>query len=1038
MKLFLRFTLILLVIFTGCTEEDPLDVINDQAYNTVEIISEELTVKAFEGAEAQLSFIAMVKNVSGASASGAAISFSLIGEGCSVSPTATTTDGNGITEGVISVTVPRGESTIQLLANVDGDTDVKTVSITGLEIPTRVQLSTNMPTVTIIGDENVEIAILASATNDQGVGLPDVKLNFTLYPSHPGGDIFGTISQSSNTSSQGRTTAYFNSLGGTGSVIVRCSVDGIENDTTLFDDLALNISTLSDEISDVNVSVNPDCMTLADDSTGTAKIYARVLDENNNGVANLRVNFSCEYGSIGNVTLTDESGRAQAEYRILPMTDFPEAFQEMTDHITAKIPNTAFSETCDLTIVAKYSLPGVLSLTSDIDWIYADNGRTTASLQLVLTDANNEAMANREINLTTTHGAVSSPVITNELGIAHAVFSDIGLPSEDESGHIVPAVITAKYNPWSISTSIEITIREQNRISIIVLQVQEGPLPYPRLITGDSLWVDVICFVADGGFAPQGYVEILWDTDRGRFAQPSTPGGNYYIADGVVGKAHIQAHVEYIDTTIYSNVLEIEVFAGPPKRISVTADPRRLNTDRPTEFSTITATLRDTMNNHVCEGYLVTFNATLGSLNRVSATTNEEGQVSVQLRPGVESGVSVITASVNTEAGEITGQTTVDIESGVGYFIELRALPENIGVSGTGVNSQTYLTASLFDSNHNYVQTAEWIIFEILYEPHVEDGGCHFRNGSNQNDSAQTSNGRATVIINAGSIPGLKTFKASAYFNNRQDTVSAICTKVYVASGPPHFISVSVNNEGVNAEGGCWNLEVSARISDRYMNPVADSIPVVFSCDSVAQIGAAFTGNENSHGQSTHGVAITELTYQSENTFDEITIVAEVNSPSGIKTGERRILLPLQRGVLTLDVSPGNWMIDDEPDAVFTCQAELRDGHGTPINNAPVFFSASRGLFYWYDYRPGPSGYIAYDYLADPPEPAIKYTGWNLPAHIEHREEPGQATVFLMGEEQDFFLDPVTPEINVQVNARVVGNDDVMADPIIITITRHP
>ncbi|MCF7810037.1 Ig-like domain-containing protein [bacterium] len=1043
MKHVLKSVLIILVILTGCTEEDPLNVINDQTYNSVEIISEELEIKAFEGTESQLSFLAVVKNINGASAAGAAINFSLIGEGCSVSPTATTTDANGIVEGVITVTVPRGESTVQLLASVEGGTDVKTVSITGLEIPTKIQMSTNTPAVTVINDENVEISILASATNDQGVGLPDVNLIFALYSSHPGGEIFGSISQSSYTSTAGRTTAYFNSLGGTGSVIVRCTVDGIENDTMLFDDLSLNITTLRDEISDVNITVNPDCMTLADDSTGTAQIYARVLDENNNGVANLRVNFSCDYGSIGNVTLTDETGRAQAEYRILPMTDFPEMYQELTDHITAEIPNTDFSETCDITIVAKYSLPGALSLTTDIDWIYADNGRTTANLQLVLTDANNEAMADREINLTTTHGAVSSPVTTNELGIAHAVFSDVGLPSEDESGHSVPAVITAEYRPWATTASVEVTIKERIRIAAIALQSQEDQLTAG---SGDSTWVGAICFMESGAFAPEGTI-VYFECDRGRFAQPSTTvvgyNGtvvNHFIADPVVGKAHIYAYVDNGDTLVYSNMVEIELIAGPPTRVSVRPDPYDLYTTEPTVFSTITATLRDTANNHVSEGYLVTFAATLGTLDRVSASTDQNGQASVQLRPGVTSGRSVITATVNTRQGDIYGTTTVDIRAGEGNSIELSANPVNIAVAGTGVNSSSTITASLFDPNHNLVQTAHWIIFRILNESPYDEGGSHFRNRA-QIDSAQTSNGRASVILNAGTISGPKLLRAYAVFGeDREDTVSTILSRVSVTSGPPEFINVGFDNEGVDIGGGAWQVEVSARVFDMYMNPVADNIPVVFTTDSVATVGEGVTGNLNRHGQSIKGMAFASLEYQSENTFDTTYIEAEVNSPSGIKRGERRITLPLQRGILTLDVSPGNWMIDYEPDAVFTCQAELRDGHGTAINNAPVIFTATRGQFYWYDHRPGHGGgdYIAYDYLADPPEPAIKYTGWNLPEHVEHREEPGQATVYLMGEMYDFFLDPVTPEVNIQMNARVVGNDDVMADPVVITVTRHP
>jgi len=776
MKHILSFTIILLIILSGCTEEDLINPIDIQSQYSIEIIGEELEIKAFEGTEATLSFVALVTDYYGdESASGVEISFTLIGEGCSVSPAETTSDGNGIVEGVITVTVPAGESTVQLLANVSGDTDVESITVIGLEIPTKVQLTTSTPSVTVIDEENVEIWIIASATNDQGVGLPDIGLRFALYPSDPAGEIFGSISQPSLTGRTGRSTAYFNSLGGTGGVIVRCTVDGIESDNTLFADLALNIVTLRDEISEVSISVNPDYMKLADDSTGTADVYARVMDENNNGIVNLRVNFSCEYGSIGNVTLTDEAGLAQAEYRILPMTDFPLDTQELTDNITAEIPNTLFSDACTITTEAEFVLPGRILLTSDVDFIYADNGLTTASLQIVLKDGNNQALANREIILTASHGSVISSVITDELGMANATFTDTGLPSTGEDGGIVPAVITAEYAPWSLSTTVEITILERNPVASIALQAQEDELTAG---SGDSLWIGVVCFLANGSFATNN-TEVFFECDRGR-VEPNPAlirngsAGAHFIPDySDVGTTHIRAYVDNGDSLIYSNIMEIRLVAGPPTRMSVRANPPELRTTEPTVFSTITATVRDTANNHVSAGYLITFEATLGSLDRVSVSTDDDGEASVKFRAGVESGVSVITATLNTPLGEIVGTTTVDIKAGEGNSIELSANPMVIAIEGTGVNSSSTLTASLYDPNHNLVEHAHWIIFEILNELPYDEGGCHFRNRS-QIDSAQTSNGRASVRVNAGTISGPKLFKASAYFNNRQDTVSEI------------------------------------------------------------------------------------------------------------------------------------------------------------------------------------------------------------------------------------------------------------------------
>jgi hypothetical protein len=959
----------------------------------------------------------------------------------------------------------------QIFARVGPHSDSTSIEVKLIAEPRTIQLYTPTPNLNVVPDQNAEIEIRAVVTDENGNGVPSTKVVYQVRPYSPGAYVFGSLTPVDTTDENGVAITKFNTLGGFGKVFIRADVnigagqysvqlgtndlkkksnigvDGTDANVILPDSLLLNVELLTNGIRELSLAVNPGYLLLPKDTVGTAKVYARVVDQNNNGIPNMRVNFNCEFGTLANPTLTDSTGRASAEYYILPITDFPtdengDIFDEITDNIRAVIPNTAFLKYTSVTVEKTAGDDGTIILTSDVDFIYADFGLTTAKLQAVLKDANNQALAGREVIFTATHGTVNSPVMTDSMGVARATFTDNGLPSTDDQGMSVPSLITTVYNPMSLAASIEITIKERNPVSSIALQAQEDQLTAG---SGDSTWVGAICFVSDGGFAPAGTV-VYFECDRGRFVEPSVPitghngtAVNYYIADPVVGKARLQAHVDNGDTLVYSNIVEIDLIAGPPTRVYVESNPATLNTTQPTVFSTITTTVRDTANNHVSAGYLVSFSASLGALDRISASTDEMGQASVQLRPGVNSGVSVITATVNTMAGEIAGQITVEIMAGEGNSIELGADPTNIAVAGTGENSSSTLTASLYDPNHNLVQSAHWIIFEILYEPAYVDGGCHFRNRV-QIDSAQTSNGKASVTLNAGTVIGGKLIRTYAVFGeDREDTVSVILSRVSVTAGPPAMIAVDFNEDGTNGEGGTWICEVSARVFDMYMNPVSDSIPVVFSCDSVAQIGAGFTGNESDGGQVTPGVAFAPMTYNSEDTFDTLTIVAEVNSPSGIKTGSRRATLPLQQGVMVLHVDPQNWMIDRDPEAVFTVWVELRDDHGVLINNAPILFNASRGIFWWYDYRPGgQGGFKMYDYLRVPPEPVRKFTGWNLPDHIMHRERRGQATVFLRGEEYDFFLDPVTPEINVQIGAVVEGYDDVIADPVIVVITRHP
>jgi len=613
-----------------------------------------------------------------------------------------------------------------VFVSVGPHSDSTKIEVTNIDEPNAITLYTSTPVVKVVPDDNAQIVITATVTDQGSNGVPGTKVVYRITPISPGSDIFGSLTPVDTTDEFGIATTTFNTLGGSGSVFIRADVltgaGGANSDLVLPDSLRLTIELLTLGISELSSAVNPKYLMLPKDTIGTATVYGRVRDQNNNGIPNMRVNFDCQFGSLANTTLTDSTGLATAEYYVLPITDFPRDEQgdivdEITDNIRAIIPNTAFVSNTTINVAKTAGDEGTIGLTSDLDFIYADYGLTTANLQAVLKDASHQALAGREVIFTATHGTVNSPVMTDSMGVARAIFTDNGLPSTDEYGQIVPSVITVIYNPMSLATSIEITIEERNPVDRISLLTQEDQMTAG---SNDSTWTGATCFLSDNNFAPEGTV-VFFECDRGRFVEPSVPitgnngtAVNYYIADPVVGTARLQAHVDNGDSMVYSNVKEIELIAGPPTRVYLESDPDELTTTEPTIFSTITATVRDTANNHVSSGYLVTFEKTLGALDRESASTDDNGTASVQLRPGVNSGVSVITATVNTPIGAIVGQTTVNIKAGEGNSIELGANPTNIAVAATGVNSSSTLTASLFDPNHNLVEVAHWIIFEIM------------------------------------------------------------------------------------------------------------------------------------------------------------------------------------------------------------------------------------------------------------------------------------------------------------------------------------
>ena len=138
------------------------------------------------------------------------------------------------------------------------------------------------------------------------------------------------------------------------------------------------------------------------------------------------------------------------------------------------------------------------------------------------------------------------------------------------------------------------------------------------------------------------------------------------------------------------------------------------------------------------------------------------------------------------------------------------------------------------------------------------------------------------------------------------------------------------------------------------------------------------------------------------------------------------MILPLQQGNLTLNVSQGNWLFDENNSvADITCWAILTDSHGVRINNAPIAFTTSRAAFWWRDYST--DRLIGFEEI-----PAIKYSGV---VDRQNNEPPGTATVYLIGEGEDFFFGNEL-ETQVEIQAEVDGYD-IQADPEFVIIRQR-
>jgi len=461
-------------------------------------------------------------------------------------------------------------------------------------------------------------------------------------------------------------------------------------------------------------------------------------------------------------------------------------------------------------------------------------------------------------------------------------------------------------------------------------------------------------------------------------------------------------------------------------QMTFTADPENLPCGDADAFSTITATLEDTEGNPLPAGLPVSFSTSLGSIQS-TATTDEDGRAIVRFLPAPEPGVAEINATYEGVHGPIEGGGSVCIvDPEKPIYIEIEADPTEISVAGVGRNETSIITATVRNGIGDPITEDVAIFFEMINEPDLP-AGCSM-NGNGQDEELETVEGVASVGLNAGTQIGGKLIRVYVEDEERNVITSATAALVSVVGGPAFQLDIDLNNIGKDVGGGAWMVEVAARVWDIHRNPVADGWPVVFTVEpEIANISTGFTGNENSNGVATQGLAFGELVYHSVNTFEEIEISANIMVDRGLIMGAREAFLPLQRGRLDLNIDPGNWHFNEERDqSDVRCWATLKDGHGVAINNAPVVFTTSQSRFWWKDFSND-------RFIMFFPDPSIKYTGI---VDRQNNEQPGHATVYLRGEEEDYFLDPFTLETTVKIEAKVEGFDDVYAEPKFMLFSR--
>lgn len=207
-------------------------------------------------------------------------------------------------------------------------------------------------------------------------------------------------------------------------------------------------------------------------------------------------------------------------------------------------------------------------------------------------------------------------------------------------------------------------------------------------------------------------------------------------------------------------------------------------------------------------------------------------------------GSDVITATttVNGVARTATGTITV-AEAAIGSIVFVSATPTNIALRGTGEGSRPESSTLVFQVRDaaNGPRVGATVSFAL----NTTTGGITLQPSS---ATAQSdAQGNVQIVVNAGTVP--TSVRVTATVMNVTPSISTQSSLLTITTGLPTANSFSLavgcyNVEGLEIDG--ITTSVTARLRDRYGNPVPDGTAVTFTTEG-GGMGAQCTTSTNSN-----------------------------------------------------------------------------------------------------------------------------------------------------------------------------------------------
>ncbi|MBT7619252.1 MAG: hypothetical protein HN590_18395, partial [Calditrichaeota bacterium] len=548
---------ILCLMLLSCSEDsNPSEPAPEHFAITIHLLPD--TIKGIVGTTQEVSFYVDLKRDDGTVVKGQTVKFTdATGIGL-VTPDELVTNETGEATAKYSVEMPADETASRIIAEANNRTTSASVTLIPIDRPWSMSVHVDYPVLFIEDNNPEETEINVTVINSDGLAVPGIHIGFSLDPER-NPEIIGSVIASAITDSSGRAKSTFRTFNSTGVAVVTARVEepGFEENIQSWTGVEVRRKSISTLTIDLDRALLRISQVASRDTVYTVGITAVVMDSDGQIVQDAPpIQYSTSHGRIVDGAL-----------HFNPAIDM-ENNESITILVQAIIHLYHLSANREIQVHVNNDLP-ILTLSSDRYAIQADgSGGSHANLSLALATASGLPIPGKEVIIRGSGNCIiQSPVLTDSMGIATAVFDDMG-----ESG-LVSVFAESEYgNSDSIEISIQENWVEVTHIDLFVENTTYDPLNI------DSTKVRAVCYL-ENGFPVPGGNGVYFEAEHGQISS------RHVLIDARNGSAEtyykprhggldlISAYVMNLHNFAYSDTIAVNVLSGLPNRLRLQAFP---------------------------------------------------------------------------------------------------------------------------------------------------------------------------------------------------------------------------------------------------------------------------------------------------------------------------------------------------------------------------------------------------------------------------------------------------------------------------------